>query len=897
MSFIFRSQNQPSIIALCLMCCWVYACDDSGSSTTNPIIDALIQDSMLEQDQNIPDQNIPKKPACSDGIDNDEDGKTDGFDDGCESESDEDEYTPPPPPACSDGLDNDGDGEIDFPRDLNCQNPEDNTENPLGGVPQCTDGIDNDGDGQTDYPIDRGCASTNDLDESDDPILIPQCADAKDNDGDGHIDSYDSGCVNPSDPLEITGTSEAKAWCADERDNDGDGLIDFPSDPGCETAGDNDEQDSPISPKCDNGLDDDQDGQIDFPNDPGCAGFGDQDETDLFYPPACADGLDNDYDGNIDFPKDGGCLGSGDDQELGTCGDIYEYTLIKNGELIQGLLSEGSRATTGTCGGDGGKEIAFRYRVRKDLEALIISTDFPSNEVETAIYVRKACQDPSSEIFCQRETLDALAAQTLRVDHVTAGEYFIFLDAASNASGNFAIKVDEIAIAECRNLADDDFDGFLDFPDDPGCESSYDRDEVDPVPTPACFDEYDNDGDGLSDYPNDYGCLYAGDQDEVDICGQGVSVLPYPTDAVFIDGNTSLGGSNRFAGSCGGDNLREQVFYFEQSYSAQLIFSVNYEETRQPTLLYLKRELCVTDESIFQNELACSLNGDDGKAVLNAGRVAPGKYFLFVDHPSGNGGPFRLSMTSTRLSPSCQDEVDDDDDGLVDGEDPGCSGPNDDDERHDPELLTMNPPACANGMDDDRDRLIDFPFDPGCVSKGDDDERNSARVPICHNLDDIGCSSSADETEEDSRPRPQCGNRLDDDRDGQLDYPLDANCLSVGDLSEADDGFTTQCADMIDNDQDALTDYPNDPGCLARGDITEEDPLDPPDCSDMIDNDEDGRTDYPNDPGCESAGDPLETNPIVTPQCGNGIDDDSDRNIDYPLDAQCTSASDPSERN
>ena len=52
--------------------------------------------------------------------------------------------------------------------------------------------------------------------------------------------------------------------------------------------------------------------------------------------------------------------------------------------------------------------------------------------------------------------------------------------------------------------------------------------------------------------------------------------------------------------------------------------------------------------------------------------------------------------------------VDDDDDGLVDGEDPGCSGPNDDDERHDRSLLDQAPPACANGVDDDRDRLIDF---------------------------------------------------------------------------------------------------------------------------------------------------------------------------------------------
>jgi hypothetical protein len=885
------------------------ACDSTSKDPESTIEkDVMIEDQdvvdmpMIEQDQKI------TIPECSDGIDNDNDGLKDGFDDGCESEDDVSEFTPPPPPACSDGIDNDNDGEIDFPRDLNCENQEDNTENPLGGIPQCTDTIDNDNDGVTDYPIDPGCASANDLDESDDPIQIPECADAKDNDGDQRIDSNDPGCVTVDDRLELNGVNEPKPWCADERDNDGDGFIDFPSDPGCETAGDNDEQDAPFPALCHNEIDDDDDDLIDYPDDPGCAGYGDQSEDDLIYAPHCFDGVDNDFDGNIDYPKDGGCLGKGDDSELGSCGEIYEYTLVRNGELIQGLLNEGSRVATGSCGGSGGKEIAFRYKVRKKLEALIISTDFPQNEVETAIYVRRTCDDANSEVICQREEMDALAAQTLRIDNIEAGDYYIFLDALSNASGAFAFRVDEISISECKNMVDDDFDGYIDFPDDPGCENAYDRDENDPVPTPVCFDEYDNDGDGLSDYPSDYGCLYAGDNDESDICGQGVSVFPYPTDAEYLEGNTFTGGSNRFGGSCGGTNVPEQVYYFEQSYSAQLIISVNYPETQQPTLLYLRKGSCIDDETTYQKEVACSLNGDDGKAILNTGRVPPGQYFLFVDHPRGSGGPFKLSITSSRLSPSCQDSVDDDDDGLIDGEDPGCLDLNDDDEENDAALILSSPPACFNALDDDRDGMIDYPFDAGCISKGDLDERNPGRVPICANridddgdglidLDDVDCASRSDETETENRPRPQCSNRLDDDRDGELDYPLDSNCLTVGDLSEFADGFIVACADGMDNDEDGKIDYPLDPGCIAKGAMSETDPNEVPACADMIDNDQDGVTDYPFEPGCTSAADDDETNPSVVPQCGNGIDDDRDRNIDYPNDLQCTSASDSSERN
>ncbi len=50
-------------------------------------------------------------PQCSDGIDNDGDGKIDGFDGSCSSPSDDDEANPP---QCSDTQDNDGDGRIDL---------------------------------------------------------------------------------------------------------------------------------------------------------------------------------------------------------------------------------------------------------------------------------------------------------------------------------------------------------------------------------------------------------------------------------------------------------------------------------------------------------------------------------------------------------------------------------------------------------------------------------------------------------------------------------------------------------------------------------------------------------------------------------------------------------------
>ena len=64
--------------------------------------------------------------------------------------------------ACSDGVDNDGDGKQDYPNDPGCDSPADDDESdpcPGAGCPVCADGMDNDGDGQHDYPNDFGCVA------------------------------------------------------------------------------------------------------------------------------------------------------------------------------------------------------------------------------------------------------------------------------------------------------------------------------------------------------------------------------------------------------------------------------------------------------------------------------------------------------------------------------------------------------------------------------------------------------------------------------------------------------------------------------------------------------------------------------------------------------------------
>ncbi len=70
-------------------------------------------------------------------------------------------------------------------------------------------------------------------------------------------------------------------------------------------------------------------------------------------------------------------------------------------------------------------------------------------------------------------------------------------------------------IYECNDEIDNDGDGKVDFPDDPGCSSSTDNDEFNEINASIqCNDGIDNDENGCADYPLDLGCESSYDEDE-----------------------------------------------------------------------------------------------------------------------------------------------------------------------------------------------------------------------------------------------------------------------------------------------------------------------------------------------------------------------------------------------
>src|SRR3989338_8596649 len=66
---------------------------------------------------------------------------------------------------------------------------------------------------------------------------------------------------------------------------------------------------------------------------------------------------------------------------------------------------------------------------------------------------------------------------------------------------------------------------------------------------------------------------------------------------------------------------------------------------------------------------------------------------------------------------------------------------------------------------------------------------------------------------------PQCSDFIDNDGDGEIDYPADFGCTSPEDNNETNNG-PTQCSDGIDNDGDGFIDQ-DDPDCTGPDDPSE----------------------------------------------------------------------------
>jgi|GEM_PF-949707 len=285
---------------------------------------------------------------------------------------------------------------------------------------------------------------------------------------------------------------------------------------------------------------------------------------------------------------------------------------------------------------------------------------------------------------------------------------------------------------------------------------------------------------------------------------------------------------------------------------------------------------------------------DDPKAIADKAQyivqqnLAGAMFWNLMSDIKGNPAPsdsllFTLwnALDGTLPTYQCGDGIDNDGDGLVDLQDPGCANSGDNNETDEPTPITQ----CNDGVDNDGDGLVDL-ADSDCIDAQDDDE---STPPPCGEVakktdirDDWGDGYCADVTVTNNTCAPvvwQVSITVDGTvdnlwngkytgGDGTIQVQGDGwnSELAVGESTSF--GFcakrdqkpsTYQCNDGIDNDGDGLVDL-QDPGCASAEDNDEtNDPPPATQCSDGVDNDGDGLIDL-KDPGCENALDNNETN-------------------------------------
>jgi len=192
---------------------------------------------------------------------------------------------------------------------------------------------------------------------------------------------------------------------------------------------------------CGDGIDNDGDNLIDYPADPGCSSVADNTETQPL--PACSDGIDNDKDGSVDFPNDPGCSAADDSDE---------YNPPAPTELPAQV----------TVASDWGSGYCADVRVTNETADLL--------EWKTTFAVEGTIGSFWNALYTQSGNL--VTATGEEWNKVLAG----------GASADFGFCAERpIAQAACSDGTDNDGDGQVDWPFDPGCAAADDADEAEPA--------------------------------------------------------------------------------------------------------------------------------------------------------------------------------------------------------------------------------------------------------------------------------------------------------------------------------------------------------------------------------------------------------------------------------
>lgn len=548
--------------------------------------------------------------------------------------------------------------------------------------------------------------------------------------------------------------------------------------------------DAPAISACSDNMDNDGDGKVDFPYDPGCSAPNEDSEADMCPDgagcPQCADGIDNDNNGKIDFPDDPGCAKASDPIEFtddpNACGQGLVINPLPQNGSASGMLTGTTSSVSSPCGGGNGlPAVAYVFHLTKP-RVVVASTDDSATAIDTVLDLRSSmCTMPDAELACHDDinpgSSSTANTNSKLIRSLPPGTYYLIVGGKTAAdTGMYSLNVTFLAgegsacgatddcgpglvcripVGEtamvctgpvCNDGRDDDADGIMDYPNDPGCATPDDDTEDDTCATnpldpgcPECSNGLDDNGNGDIDYPNESNCLAAGSTSES--CVQAESVAKI-TQSVTT--GTTIGAVNDYKPSCNTSNTAPDVVY-------RLDVPVKLA-TLQLEIDGFDAVHALLGSTCENPSIACS-----DPDLMTRTNVAAGTYYVVVDGWSSNSGNFTLTTSGTIAGgESCEGE-------LVQA---GvftctagytCGGT--------PGARTCVPVACNDGADNDGDGKIDFPNDPGCASPAGNNEADDCFPTVGPNC-------------------PVCSDGLDNDGDGQTDYPADTTCKNAASINE-----------------------------------------------------------------------------------------------------------------
>ena len=197
------------------------------------------------------------------------------------------------------------------------------------------------------------------------------------------------------------------------------------------------------------------------------------------------------------------------------------------------------------------------------------------------------------------------------------------------------------AVSECQDGLDNDGDGLVDFPADPGCSSPTDGDEGDP----ECSDGVDNDGDGDFDWPADRECDGPDDDTEgglpacmdgVDNDGDGATDWPADSDCTNAMDRTEVTLRRCMNGQ---DDDGDGLFDYPADPGCHSANDDDELDFVYPADDVRARLLFVFDTSGSMNWHACAdeFTGGDGSAACGGGDVSCATCPASIDPSCGNG--------------------------------------------------------------------------------------------------------------------------------------------------------------------------------------------------------------------------------------------------------------------